>query len=471
LPPMPSFRRWPFEILLRRLTRKEPLARIVVLRGPRQIGKTTLQYQIIEHMLKNGVAASRIARVQFDDLPSFSELHQREPILDIAAWFEAKILGKTFNAASRDGTPAFLFLDEVQNIPNWDVQLKAFIDRTDVRVLVTGSSALRIERGRDSLAGRIQTLEIGPFRLAEIASVRGFGDLPRFAEPNGIGDWSRAEFLRGLADHGLKHAKLREIAFAAFSERGGYPLAQRADVEWPEVADQLNETVIRRVIQHDLRVGERGRRRDAQLLEELFRMTARYCGQSPSLVKLAAEAHETLEANVGTQRIRQYIEFLDSSLLVRAIQPHEMRLKKKRGAPKYCLSDHALRAAWLSEIVPLTSDGLRAAPELSDLAGRIAESVAGYFFASIGVPVTYLPATPQNREVDFILTAGDHRIPVEIKYQTSPDPVRDVAALEQFMAKKSNRAPIGILVTRDDAGGNFGPNIIALPLKSLLLAH
>lgn len=469
--PLPPFRRWPFEILLKRLSRKQPLARINVMRGPRQIGKTTLQFQLIEHLLQQGLDPRRIIRVQFDELPSFRQVASGEPILQIVEWYERSILGGDLNKEARSGKPSFLFLDEVQNLGDWHVQLKALVDRTDVRLLVTGSSALRIELGRDSLAGRVQTLEVGPFRLSEVAAVRRLGDLPAFESGNGYGTWAKPDFWEDLRAHGRKHARVRDIAFRAFSERGGYPLAQNPDAEWPEIARQLNETVVKRVIQHDLRIGERGRRRDAQLLEEMFRMASRYCGQAPKLTELAAQAKESMEANVGVQRVRTYIEFLDSSLLIRAIHPHEMRLKKRRGAPKFCLSDHALRAAWLDEVVPLDPKSLDREPLLADLAGRIAESAAGYFFASLGIPVNYLPTRAGDPEVDFILTAGDHRVPVEIKYQKRIDPARDVVGLQSFMARKVNRAPVGILVMRDDAELKLPPGIVAVPLKTLLLAR
>jgi predicted AAA+ superfamily ATPase len=387
LPPLPRFRRWPFETLLKRLMRETPVARINVLRGPRQIGKTTLQYQLIEHLLAAGVDPKRILRVQFDELPSFQGVSRSEPIIRVVQWYERKILAGDLNGLAREGTPCLLFLDEVQNLPDWHVQLKALVDRTDVRLLVTGSSALRIELGRDSLAGRIQMLEVGPFRLSEIASVRGLGPLPAFEANNGHGGWAKMEFWKALQRHGSEHAVVRDVAFRAFSQRGGYPVAQNPAVEWGEVARQLNETVIKRVIRHDLRIGERGRRRDPKLLEEMFRMAARYCGQTPSIGKLAGEARETMEANVGVQRVRQYLEFLASALLIRTIEPHEMRLKKRRGAPKLCLSDHCLSAAWLDEIVPIDSEGLDADPSLS---ARIPQ-VARDFRLRLMPQIVYIP--------------------------------------------------------------------------------
>lgn len=470
LPPLPIFRRWPFQTLLTRLLREQPLAKINVLRGPRQIGKTTLQYQIIDHLLGSGVDPKRIFRVQFDELPSFRPVAKGDRIIEIAEWYAQVILEKDLNAAAREKQPALLFLDEVQNISDWHIQLKAFVDRTDVRLLVTGSSALRIELGRDSLAGRIQTLEVGPFRLSEIAGVRKLGELPPFESGNGFGSWARPSYWAELDAHGRKHKKVLNTTFKAFSARGGYPLAQHAEAEWPEIALQLNETVVRRVIQHDLRVGERGRRRDPKLLEEMFRMAARCCGQTPRLTELAQQARDAMETNVGVQRVRTYIDFLANSLLIRTIEPQEMRLKKRRGPPKFCLSDHALRAAWLDEVVPLDPEGLDGEPELATMAGRIAESCVGYYFASLGIPVAYLPERGKEPEVDFVITGGDHRIPVEVKYQRHISE-KDCAGLVNFMAKKANRSSVGVIVTRDFGDYRLPAGIVAIPFKTLLIAR
>ena len=475
LPRLPAFRRWPFAKLLAHMSLERPLAPIMVLRGPRQIGKTTLQYQLIEHLLSKGFDPKRILRIQFDDLQSLRATGNDDPILQIVQWYERKILAGNLNTNAREGNQSLFFLDEVQNLPDWHVQLKALVDRTDVRILVTGSTALRIERGRDSLAGRIQTLEVGPFRLDEIASVRNLGSLPPYENLNGLGSWSKKAFWNALDAYGKANRPTRDVAFRAYSERGGYPLAQRTEFNWEDVARQLNETVVKRAIQHDLRVGvrggRRGRLRNAQLLVEMFRMSARYCGQAVKFVELAEQAKVALQANLGTQQVRAYLEFLDDSLLIRLIQPLEMRLGKRRNPPKLCLSDHALRAAWLDEIVPLDPEMLDEDPSSADLAGHVAESCAGYFFASVGLRPTYLPARRGEPDVDFVLSAGDHRIPVEIKYQKRIDPLRDTAGLQHFMKTAVNRASVGVLITRHDNVLELPNNIVAVPLKTLLLAR
>jgi len=465
--PLPPFRRWLFEPALQRL--RAGLAPVTVLRGPRQVGKTTLLEHLIEQLLNEGVDPRRIFRVQFDELPVLQT--ETMPILALSFWFEKHILRATFNAKARANEPAYLFFDEVQNLSDWAPQVKTLVDQHAVRVLLTGSSALRIERGRDSLAGRISTLEMNTLLLREIAALRGWGELQPPLPFNGLGPLTTREFWADLKTYGRQNQAVRDQAFSAFSERGGYPIAQaRADRPWEEVADQLNETVIRRVIQHDLRLGERGRKRDQNLLESLFRVCCRYAGQAPGQAIFINELKAAMSANIGWQRVFAYLRFLNDTLLIRLVNPQELRLKRRKGQPKICLADHALRASWLQEIIPLAPAQLERSPHLSDLAGHIAESVAGYFLGSFpGLDLAWFPERGAEPEVDFVLTLGEKRIPIEIKYRRYIDSHRDTVGLRAYLEKTVYNAPFGILVTLTDDVQVTDPRIITLPLSSLLL--
>ena len=467
-PLLPPYRRWAFQTTLKKL--HSGLAPVTVLRGPRQVGKTTLQLQLIEHLLKEkGVAPSRILRVQFDEIPSLRGLS--EPVLSIARWFENRILGRTFNEAAREGQTAYLFLDEAQNLADWAPQLKALVDHHTLRVLVTGSSALRIEGGRDSLAGRIATVDLGTLLLREIAGLRSGHHLPPCLPENGLEALLRQEFWQELHAWGRAQREIRDQAFAQFSERGGYPTAQaRWDVPWPEVADQLNETVIQRAIQHDLRVGERGSKRDAQLLEEVYRLACRYAGQSPGQAIFIHQIRQALRGNIGWQRILKYLQFLDRSMLLKLVPPLELRLKRRKGNHKLCICDHSLRASWLQEVIPLDPEALDQAPHLQDLAGHLAESVSGYYLSGIPhLDLAHFPERGAEPEVDFVLTVGEQRIPLEVKYRRHIDSHRDTLGLRAFLEKTVYNARFGVLVTMQDDVALPDPRIVCLSLPSLLL--
>lgn len=465
-PRTPAFHRWAFRRLRRLL--QTGLTPATVLRGPRRVGKTVLLRQLMDNLLAEGVEPARILYVPFDDIPSLREVS--DPILAISRWFETVHLRQTFNESAREGRTAYVLFDEVQNLDAWAPQIKQLVDNNDVRVLVTGSSSLRIEAGRDSLAGRITTVDLGPLLLREIAGLRHGHDEPPFWVDNGVDSVASVDFWRGAVEHGQKAGEMRRTAFRAFSDRGAYPIAQeQAEVPWPEMADYLNETIIKRAIQHDLRMGPRGQKRDEKLLEEVFRLTCRYAGQTPGQAVFVPEIQHAYAGNIGWTRILSYLRFLDGTLLIRLIQPLELRLKRKKSPPKICLSDHSLRASWLQEIVPLDPAQLAAHPHLTGLAGHLAESALGYFLASIpNLDIAHFPTRGAEPEVDFVITVGMYRIPIEVKYRRRIDAHEDTRGLRAFLEKSVYNAPFGLLVTLNDDVVVPDPRIIPISLSSLL---
>ena len=160
---------------------------------------------------------------------------------------------------------------------------------------------------------------------------------------------------------------------------------------------------------------------------------------------------------------------MDATLLLRLIPPLELRLKRQTAPAKICLCDHVLRAVWLQEQIPLDPAGLARDPHLSDLAGRLAESVLGYFLASIpNLDVAHFPARAAEPEVDFVLTVGTRRIPIEVKYRRRIDPHEDTRGLRAFLEKTVYNAPLGLLVTLEDGVTVPDPRIIPISLSALL---
>ncbi|MBM3300755.1 MAG: ATP-binding protein, partial [Deltaproteobacteria bacterium] len=458
--------RWAFDRCYRYL--KKGLTPATVVRGPRRVGKTILVRHIMDALLKEGVPPGCILYVAFDEIATLENVD--EPILAIARWFEKRILGKTFNESAREESPAYLLLDEVQNLESWAPQIKHLVDNHDVRVLVTGSSSLRIESGRDSLAGRITTFDLGPLLLREIAAIRFGAQSAPYWEDDGLDNLFKIDFWREAKSHSAREYAIRVEAFRAFSERGAYPVAHdRSDVPWPELADNLNETVIKRAIQHDLRMGSRGKKRDERLLEEVFRLCCRYAGQTPGPQVFVPEIQQALLANIGWTRVLSYLRFLDGALLIRLVQPLELRLKKRKSPPKVCLSDHSLRASWLQEVIPMDVEGLAANPHLTDIAGHLAESTLGYFLGTIpGLDIAHFPARGIEPEVDFVLTIGTRRIPVEVKFRNRIDPFEDTRGLRAFLEKTVYNAPLGLLITLQDEVAVPDPRIIPISLSSFL---
>ena len=465
-PRLPKFKRWLFKKLLSLL--QTGITQAVVLRGPRRVGKTILLRQVIETLLNNQVAPNRILYIPYDEIASLEKI--KDPVLNTARWFERSILGQTFNEAARNDQIAYLFLDEVQNLEAWAPQIKSLVDNHEVRILVTGSSSLRIEAGRDSLAGRIKSLDLGPMLLREIADLAYDYHEPPYWFDNGSSALVDPNFWIEAAKFSEKDRGIRLKTFKLFSERGAYPVShEKIQSDWQELSSYLNETIIKRAIQHDLRIGPRGAKRDEKLLEEVFRLACRYAGQSAGQSVFVPEIKQALDANIGWNRILTYLKFLDGALLIRLVEPMELRLKRRKSPSKICLCDHALRASWLQEIVPLDEEGLERDPHLSVMAGHIAESALGYFLSTIpNLETTYFPSKGIEPEVDFVITVGTKRIPIEVKYRRRIDPFEDTRGLRAFLEKTVYNANFGLLVTLKDDVQAADSRIIPISLSSLL---
>ena len=185
---------------------------------------------------------------------------------------------------------------------------------------------------------------------------------------------------------------------------------------------------------------------------------------------MAEEARLALGRNIRTQRAGEYLQLLADTMLVRPVTPLEARLRRSRGNAKICLADHSLRASWLQEFIPLDTAALAVSPELTTMAGHIAESTFGATALSIpGLDIAHQPEQGSNQEVDFVLNVGDRRIPIEVKYQRRIDQFRDTFGIRSFMEQTVNRAPFGLLITQTDTPPMDDPRIVAMPLATFML--
>ena len=471
----PTFPRWAFGEVVSRLHSR--LAPIVAVRGSRRVGKSVLQTQLIEELLLAGrsdpartsVEPARILSVQFDDAPALGGVSM--PVQSIVEWYEKHVLGKTLNEAAREGKPAYLLFDEVQNLPQWSVQLKILADKSDARILVTGSSALRIAKGQDNLAGRMTTIELGPLRLWEIAGIRAVRGLTPYAPDAPLERWKDREFWLGLIAHGRKHAPARAQAFRFYSERGGYPLCHVAtSVSTDLVRQQIVGEVINKTIDHDPGYKRGAAPLDPAFVREVFRLACRYAGQAVTHKRIADELQALLKSPVTNTKVAETIQFLADSLLLYEVKPQEMLQKKQTQPNKLCVCDHFVRDGILQETVPLDPEALKGCNEaVSTQAGHVIESVLGYFLKGIpGIELAWFPPRDKEPEIDLVLTIGTNRIPVEVKYRRDKPDKAALAGIESFCAKPAYSAPFGIVVTQT-VEGPIGDKVIAVPASTFLL--
>jgi len=462
------FKRWAFAEVVDRL--RSGLAKVVVIRGSRRVGKSVIQNQLVEQLLLlERVNPARIFYVQFDEIPKLGTMTQ--PILALVKWYEENVLKSTLNAAAKRGEPAFLLFDEIQNLSNWSVQLKTLVDHTDVNTLVTGSSAMRLGEGKDNLAGRMTTIELGPLRLSEVAGIRRLKELPAFDTTEDLEPWKSRDFWLGLIAHGKKHAKARDEAFRLFSEFGGYPLCHSTtEQDINKIRQQVIDEVITKTIEFDPPHRARTNALDVQLVSDTFRLACRYAGESPRTKILADEIRAKLQTGVTEERVNDSLAFLADSLLLYLIAPFEGLGQRQSHPPKLCICDHFVRSGILQETLPLDPEALKDCNEaVSGRVGHLIESVLGYYLKGIpGLELSWFPARTNEPEVDMVLTIGTARVPVEIKYRRGQPGGRDLAGIEAFCGKPAYSADFGLIITQTTAGP-IGDKTIAVPASTFLL--
>ena len=78
-----------------------------------------------------------------------------------------------------------------------------------------------------------------------------------------------------------------------------------------------------------------------------------------------------------------------------------------------------------------------------------------------------MPATTTSLEVDFVVTIGAHRIPLEVKYRHDAARPKYFEGLHHFIEKKAYGAPFGLLVCQEP--GPERDQIIQIPAWTFLL--
>lgn len=315
-------------------------SRVVTLIGPRQSGKTTLARELVP-------AGS----------PNYFDLEDPVSLARLAE-------PRTALGALR-GT---VVIDEIQRRPDLFPVLRVLADRRPVRArfLVLGSASPELLRQTsESLAGRVETLPIGGFGLAEVG-VRAFDKL-----------WSRGGFPR---------------AFLARSETDS--VAWRAEF-------------IRTLLERD--VPQLGIGVAAPALLRFWMMLAHYHGQ----VWSAAEPARSLTVSQPT--VRRYLDLLTALFMVRQLQPWHANISKRQvKAPKVYLRDTGL----LHQLLGIRSyAALLSHPKCgASWEGFVIEET----LRAVQPDEHFFWATHQGAELDLLLIKDGCRIGVEVKRADAP---------------------------------------------------
>ncbi len=140
---------------IKNLLKKDNDRLIDVLIGPRRVGKTSIMHIIINKLLDRGISRKRIIYLT-------SELRTiQENLLDKTIEGLREEFGFDYN------NKLYIFIDEVQDINDWQRSIKLQYDTANVKFFLTGSSSLILKPETSKLTGRFILHEVLPLSFSE----------------------------------------------------------------------------------------------------------------------------------------------------------------------------------------------------------------------------------------------------------------------------------------------------------------
>ena len=329
---------------------------IKVVSGMRRVGKSYLLRQIIELLHDEGVPSEKILYIDkesldYEHIKTYGDLNR-----------------EVLAAFSEQDSPCYLFVDEVQEIEEWERAIVSLAARGDIDVLISGSNA-------HLLSSELATLISGRYIEFPIYSL-GFTEHLTFQG-------------KGVED--------RRTEFENFLRYGGMPATyhfkQDEDLIYQYVSSVYNTILLKDIVKrHSIR--------NVTLLENIARYLCDNIGNIMS-AKSIADYLKAQRLRVGVDTVQNYLNYFTDALVAHKVQRYDIRGKRLLEIhEKYYLNDIGIRHALL---------GYREA----DIGG-ILENIVFLELKRRGYQVSI--GKIGEREVDFIATRKKEKMYIQVAY-------------------------------------------------------
>jgi len=350
---------------------------VIMVTGPRQVGKSTLLEACAQDQGTHGVKRNYVT---LDDYNA-RDLAVNDPALFLQQW------------------PVPVIIDEIQYAPGLLSAIKVEVDRHKQPGMywLTGSQKFALMKGvTESLAGRVGLLDLLGLSQAELT---GRANVCKPFVPN------EAMSLNSTTPKDRSstlEAVYNRIWLGAFPQLNQFGPGARDTFYRSYI-----QTYIERDVQHILRVT------DHITFSRFLSAVAANTGQLLNLASLARDI------GVDNKTIKSWLSILETSGLIYLLQPYFSNLNKRVvKAPKLYFLDTGL-AAYLTRWPDAAS------LQAGSLSGAILETwvvseiIKSYWHNGKEAPLFYYRDSDM-REVDLLIESGDTLYPVEIKRTATP---------------------------------------------------
>ena len=368
--------------------------------GIRRSGKTTVMKHMISWLLENGIEGKNILYFSLD-LPR----HRPEEVLRT---YYHEILGKFPSEVK-----TYIFLDEVQNFPEWSSVLKSYYDRGyPIKFVVSGSSSFNILKGSgESLVGRIRIHRMEPFSFREFLRYRGL----------------EAGDVKGVP---AEHGRLL-VEFRHYMKMGGFPESYGKDAV--EYFSTMSELIFYRDLINILDI------KRPRLLKDIFYSILEQSGNTVNYANISRDTGAKYET------VLSYLDYLEMAFLISRSPLFPGKSRQKRKSHKIYASEHSFLK-------------LIDVPE-----GRVMETLVFNHLRR----THRLMYWHNSGEVDIILEDKKGLVPVEISVSQEKNPRHILYFMEKFGIKK------GYILSMDEMEERrFGHmELVTLPAYLFLLRN
>lgn len=403
------------------------IRRFAVLSGMRRVGKTTILYQIIDHLIDEGINPKNILYATFDN-----------PILKLV---NAENVLSVYEVMYPINGTRYIFFDEVQYTENWELWMKVIYDsRKDIRLIATGSASPVLEKGSaDSGTGRWSVLKIPTMSFYEYCRLLDL-DLPV------LPDDLRLSELAGFSSAQLGDLMNKFIPlqnhFNRYLTIGGFPELVLADDD-DYAQRMLREDVVDKVIKRD--VLSLFNIRSPLLMEKLFLYL---CMNGAEIFNATTAAKELENTSIAT--IESYIKALEMSNLIYLAKPMDVGSKGAlKGKPKIFVADAAIRNAVL-----MIDDVLSDESELGVMVETTVYKHMVSFCQGSSAQLGYFRKARDNqKEIDVVAEFPRWKILCEVKYRNHSHIAATDAIVELCRDEKAKVTDAFLITKRlDDFG-------------------
>jgi predicted AAA+ superfamily ATPase len=381
--------------------------KVLILKGARQVGKTTLMMDIKNRLSGMGKKTFYISADEDFD----------HSIFQTPQHFIARLESETDLSAGL----VYVFIDEFQYIKNAGKFIKVLYDkyRYNMQLIVSGSSSLEITKNSEFLTGR--KIEFPIHRIA-------FTEFLGFKEP-GIADMFRKtpyNFNKWKLLYEV-HATRIEILFAQFAQFGGYP--EILTTENYSLKKTLIRELISTYIQKDIIAFLKVE--NVSAFNNLLKVL---CSETSNLLNKHSLAN-TLGISINT--LNKYLDILQGTYVCRFLAPfHTNTRKEVSKMKKIFINDNGLRNFILN----------RFPPSYDDINGQEAENLAFLALKHHTEEERFFYfRTISKSEIDFIVDSGEKKAVVEVKFQNK---VSSVPLAMRNFAKRYNTKKFVVVTKR-----------------------